>query len=81
VASTRFTTVCELDVGDTLICYTDGLIEHHEEVLEAGRERLIAVATENATTSPDTMIAELLRRVPNAERPDDIAVLALRRTR
>jgi PAS domain S-box-containing protein len=80
VPSTRRTTVCELGVGDSLICYTDGLVEHHQEAIEAGRDRLIAVATGNATASPDALVAELLANVPSAERRDDIAVLVLRRT-
>jgi PAS domain S-box-containing protein len=80
VPSTRLTTVCELEVGDSLICYTDGLVEHHREAIETGRDRLITVATENTTSSLDTLVAELLALVPHAERSDDIAVLALRRT-
>lgn len=80
VPSTRRTTVCELEVGDSLICYTDGLVEHHQEALETGRDRLVAAATGNTSTSLDTLVAELLALVPHAERCDDIAVLALRRT-
>jgi PAS domain S-box-containing protein len=80
VASARQTAVCELDVDDTLICYTDGLVEHHSEDIDVGRSRLIDVAMRHAAASADEMIDALLAEVPHAERPDDIAVLALRRT-
>lgn len=82
VASSRSTSTCELAVGDRLICYTDGLVEHHHEPIEAGRQRLIDTAT-GAGASGSTLtslVGELVRRVPNVERPDDIVVLAIRRT-
>jgi PAS domain S-box-containing protein len=76
----RSTATCHLDVGDTLVCYTDGLVEHHEEPIEAGRRRLLEVATTAASAPLETLVAELTERVPNQERADDIVLLALRRT-
>ncbi len=76
----RTTATCHLDVGDTLVCYTDGLVEHHEEPIEAGRKRLLDVAVAGADDPLEAMIAELIACVPNQERPDDIVVLAVRRT-
>jgi serine phosphatase RsbU (regulator of sigma subunit) len=80
VEAARTTSTCQLDVGDTLIGYTDGLVEHHLEPIEAGRQRLLDTASGAARASLTTMASELVARVPNDERPDDIVVLAMRRT-
>ncbi len=76
----RSTAVCQLDVGDSLVCYTDGLVEHHAEAIEAGRRRLLDVATATAGAPLQTMVGDLVARVPHPDRPDDIVVLAVRRT-
>ncbi|HSP29489.1 MAG TPA: SpoIIE family protein phosphatase [Ilumatobacteraceae bacterium] len=80
LTSPRTTAVCRLDIGDSLVCYTDGLVEHHEERIEAGRRRLLDVATAAAAIALESMVADLIARVPNSERPDDIVILAMRRT-
>jgi serine phosphatase RsbU (regulator of sigma subunit) len=61
----RSTATCHLDVGDTLVCYTDGLVEHHEEPIEAGRRRLLDVATAAADATLETLVAGLTESVPN----------------
>lgn len=76
----RATAVCHLDVGDSLVCYTDGLVEHHQETIDEGRRRLLDVATTAAESPVETLVIGLLAHVPNPERPDDIVVLAVRRT-
>lgn len=80
ITAPRSTAVCQLDVGDTLVCYTDGLLEHHHEPIEAGRKRLIDISVAAADARLEAMVADLIARVPNQERPDDIVVLAVRRT-
>ena len=81
VAAPRTTTTCRLEVGDTLLCYTDGLIEHREEPIETGRQRLLDTAIGGVAAPLDELVGSLLDNVPHRERPDDIVVLALRRTR
>ncbi len=80
VESSRTTSTCTLAVGDSLIGYTDGLVEHHHEPIEAGRQRLLDTAIVTGQSALATVVSELVTRVPNAERPDDIVVLAVRRT-
>ena len=76
----RSTSTCQLDIGDSLVCYTDGLVEHHQEPIEAGRRRLLDVATAASNAALVTLVGDLIARVPHPERPDDIVVLAVRRT-
>jgi serine phosphatase RsbU (regulator of sigma subunit)/anti-sigma regulatory factor (Ser/Thr protein kinase) len=63
--------------GDTLILYTDGLIERRGERLSDGEEQLVAAARsspQDAELRCQTIIAELTREI---EIGDDIAVLAV----
>jgi len=65
-----------LVVGDTLLLYTDGLVEERRASLDDGLRRLVTVAEGAATTHPeglaDHVVAEL------ASREDDVAVLVVR---
>ena len=80
MVSTRVTNECPFRPGDTLICYTDGLIEDREEPIEAGRRRLVETAVElNSIASLSEFTDALLRRVPNPAGEDDIVLLNLRR--
>lgn len=81
VTGRRTTATCQLEIGDSLVCYTDGLVEHHDEPIEAGRQRLLDIATAGAGNELESSVSDLLARVPNPERLDDIVVLAIRRTR
>lgn len=74
VASTSFTE------GDTLILYSDGLIERREEAIDAGIDRLCHTLTSLADHSPD-VLSKLLVREMLADRSvdDDVAVLVVRR--
>jgi PAS domain S-box-containing protein len=65
--------------GSTVLLYTDGLVERRGEGLDAGLDRLLAVAARHpAGGDPealcDLVLAEL---VGEAERGDDIALLAV----
>ena len=80
VIGPRTTATCHLDPGDTLVCYTDGLIEHHEEPIEAGRQRLLDIAVRESASSLDGLVGSLLAGVPHPDRPDDIVVLAVHHT-
>lgn len=70
-----------LAVGETLVLYTDGLVESRNEYISLGFERLADCAARLA----DRPVAELclkLTELMTGERPsrDDIAVLAVRRS-
>jgi PAS domain S-box-containing protein len=69
----------ELELGGqaTLVFYSDGLVEHPEESLTTGLERLRRVSADLDGTALPTICHELLTRM----RPtgiDDIAILAVR---
>lgn len=65
--------------GDTMLLYTDGLVERRDEDIETGLARLRRDA---ALTRGDltTRLGALADRVHDADRDDDIAALALLRT-
>jgi serine phosphatase RsbU (regulator of sigma subunit)/anti-sigma regulatory factor (Ser/Thr protein kinase) len=70
----------ELAPGDTLLLYTDGLVERRGKSLESGialLERVLAEAPEPLEELCDHLLGRL---VPGEEREDDIALLALRPT-
>ena len=65
--------------GDTLILYTDGLIERRGEAIDAGVQRL-QTAIRNGPHSPESLCAYLLESAPrpDAEPDDDVTALAVR---
>jgi PAS domain S-box-containing protein len=65
--------------GDTLVFYTDGLVEHRGRTLDEGMRQLLGVARHGE--SPDALLALLLGRMADERSEDDIAVVALRRER
>ena len=75
---------CAFDVGDTLVLYTDGLVERRHESLDRGFERLVDVVDE-LTLGPDPATPQHLcdalveRLVAPESSRDDVAVLVLRR--
>jgi serine phosphatase RsbU (regulator of sigma subunit) len=65
-----------LGPGDTLIFYTDGLVERPDSSIDAGIERLADRAAA-AARDPATLAAALIAGVPEPRR-DDTAVLCVR---
>jgi anti-sigma regulatory factor (Ser/Thr protein kinase) len=64
--------------GDTVVLYTDGLVERPGKHIDAGMRRLVAVVHE-APTEPDQLCEHVLRElVPEGGAPDDVALLTLR---
>jgi serine phosphatase RsbU (regulator of sigma subunit) len=63
---------------DTLLLYTDGLVEDAARGLDDGLDKLVSVLTELAGQPLDVLCNELLRRMSATHRADDIALLAIR---
>ena len=67
-----------LDAGDTVLLYTDGIVEHGRRGIEAGTARLTA-ALEQLTHLPlDDLCDQLLAHLAAGRTDDDIALLAVR---
>jgi serine phosphatase RsbU (regulator of sigma subunit) len=67
-----------MDPGNTVVLYTDGLVERPGEHIDAGMGRLVAVLRD-APTEPDRLCDHVLSAlVPEGGAPDDVALLTLR---
>ncbi|NJQ00393.1 PP2C family protein-serine/threonine phosphatase [Streptomyces zingiberis] len=66
--------------GETLLLYTDGLVERRGEILDVGLERLTELAMRTAGLPADQLCEMFLHHQPTADKPDDCALLALRLT-
>jgi serine phosphatase RsbU (regulator of sigma subunit) len=66
--------------GETLVLFTDGLVERRDEDIDAGQARLRAAA-EELLTGPDRAagLVALVGEVRDASRDDDVAALVVRR--
>jgi serine phosphatase RsbU (regulator of sigma subunit) len=70
-----------LAAGDTLLLFTDGLVESNRLPLEQGLLRLRQVAARYATASPEEICDGLVGSLTGPASTDDAAVLAVRVTR
>ena len=67
-----------LDHGDSLVMYSDGLIERRGELITNGMERLSTAATVIARSGwPDNAAVTFASMLSNEERTDDVVVLCL----
>jgi GAF domain-containing protein/anti-sigma regulatory factor (Ser/Thr protein kinase) len=67
-----------LDHGDSLVMYSDGLIERRGELITNGMERLATAATVIARSGwPDNAAVTFASMLSNEERTDDVVVLCL----
>lgn len=70
-----------LEPGTTLFLYTDGLVEARRRSIDSELGRLQRVLCEAAAAPLDEMCERVLSAMAGAgDQPDDVAVLALRRT-
>lgn len=68
------------DQGSTVLLYTDGLVERRGRPLDEGLRLLAASATVSGDDPEGLVDSVLASLIGNDERPDDIALLALRFT-
>ncbi|MBR8639915.1 SpoIIE family protein phosphatase [Streptomyces tuirus] len=65
--------------GDTLVLYTDGLIERHDEDIDVGLARLTTALVEAHGLPPDLLADALLVRLDvTGGAPDDVALVVIR---
>jgi serine phosphatase RsbU (regulator of sigma subunit)/anti-sigma regulatory factor (Ser/Thr protein kinase) len=70
--------VAELPAGSIVLLYTDGLVERRDRPIDEGLERLVAAVREGPR-DPEALVEHVIDRlVGEAERGDDIALLAAR---
>jgi anti-sigma regulatory factor (Ser/Thr protein kinase) len=72
----RSTSTTEFRPGDTLLLFSDGVVERRQQDLSAELDRLAGAAAEAASGDPRTLCAAATAAVPGATE-DDVAVLAV----
>ena len=72
------TTTFQLSRGETLFCYTDGLVERRAESIQTGMERLASVVAGAAADPIKHLVDNTVRTMRSEQAEDDIAVLAFR---
>ncbi len=70
--------VLDLVIGDLLLLYTDGLVEHRHRGVDDGLAAVIATVDEAVRASPERPLGELLGRLRQANPDDDTCILAAR---
>jgi phosphoserine phosphatase RsbU/P len=77
-SSTRTDHEVLLHPGDTVVFYTDGLVEHGRTGIDEGITRLTAELARLSRVDVDELCDQLLNRIVSGRADDDIAVLAFR---
>jgi serine phosphatase RsbU (regulator of sigma subunit) len=72
----RRTTVAALPPGAVLLCYTDGLVERRDEIIDDGIKALVGVVEAD---DPEAVCGTVMSRIAAQQPTDDIAILAVRR--
>jgi GAF domain-containing protein len=67
------------DPGDTVLIFTDGLIERRTEDIDVGRARLTAALAGLADPDLDSGLRSIITAVGDRAHDDDVAAVALRR--
>jgi serine phosphatase RsbU (regulator of sigma subunit) len=67
-----------LETGDTLLLFTDGLVESRTQTLEHGLLRLRNLAARHATASPEQLCDAVVDGLTGPDTTDDAAMLAVR---
>jgi serine phosphatase RsbU (regulator of sigma subunit) len=66
------------DIGDLLMLYTDGLVEHRRRDLDDGLATVMRTVDDAVRASPGQPLGELLSRLRQANPEDDTCILAAR---
>jgi sigma-B regulation protein RsbU (phosphoserine phosphatase) len=69
---------CKLGAGDTIVLYTDGLIEDRARPSEDGLDRLLEAIGERRGEPLGTFVATLAEALAYSSRADDVCLLATR---
>jgi len=72
----RHTATTVLPPGAVLLCYTDGLVERRDEIIDVGIKALVGVVEPD---DPETVCGAVMSRLGLDQPTDDIAILAVRR--
>jgi serine phosphatase RsbU (regulator of sigma subunit) len=67
-----------IEPGDTVLFYTDGLIEHGRTPIDVGVDRLRRLVEELGPLAVDAVCDELLSRIVGNRPDDDVALVAVR---
>lgn len=66
-------------IGQTLLMYTDGLLERRREDLNVGKKRLLDAAPHLGQPDLEASLARVVGTVGDPSHDDDVAILAARR--
>ncbi len=79
IADAEYSTArLDLRIGDVLLLYTDGLVEHRRRGPDDGLASVISTVDEAVRASPEQPLAQLLSRLRQANPDDDTCILAAR---
>jgi serine phosphatase RsbU (regulator of sigma subunit) len=70
--------VAEVGPGDTLLFYTDGLVEQGRTGIDEGTDRLVAAVRELAAVPVHRLCDALIERIVGRRPEDDVAIIAVR---
>jgi serine phosphatase RsbU (regulator of sigma subunit) len=74
----RSDSVAEAGPGDTLLFYSDGLVEQGRTGIDEGTARLVSAVEDVGATSVDALCDALLARIVGSRPDDDVAIVAVR---
>jgi serine phosphatase RsbU (regulator of sigma subunit) len=75
---TRHDRSADLLPGDTLLLYTDGLVERRDVAMDLSLDRLVRAAGRLAYREPQRLVEELTAELVDGRPADDVALLAVR---
>jgi serine phosphatase RsbU (regulator of sigma subunit) len=76
----RHALAMNLDLGDSVVLITDGLVERRGEDIDEGIGRVLAAAAGSAATSAGELLEHVLAAATPGGHDDDVTVLVIRRT-